>query len=63
MTDLEKVCDLIIGTGARHIHGPETLGLGDPRVTVQNAIFEGPAGEVIELLQQFRFPGDLPEAV
>lgn len=63
VTDLEEACDRIIGAGARHIHGPEKLGLGDPRVTVQNAIFEGPAGEVIELLQQVRFPGDLPVAV
>ena len=63
VTDLEKACERIIDAGARHLHGPETLGLGEPLVTVQNAIFEGPAGEVIELLQQVRFPDDLPEAV
>lgn len=58
VTDLDEACALIVSAGARHLHGPETLDLGSPAIRVRNAIFEGPAGEVIELLQQVRFPGD-----
>lgn len=60
VNDLEKACARIVEVGATHLHGPENLGLGQPEVSVQNAIFEGPAGEVIELLQHVRFPSDLP---
>mgnify|MGYP003668863276 CR=1 FL=1 len=63
VNDLEKACARIVEAGATHLHGPENLGLGQPEVSVLNAIFEGPAGEVIELLKHVRFPGDLPEAV
>lgn len=58
VSDLTKASARIIEAGATHLHGPETLGLGQPEVRVENAIFEGPAGEVIELLQQVHFPGD-----
>jgi len=61
VTDLPKACDHVIEAGARHLHGPEVLNLGHPSVEVRNAIFEGPAGEIIELLQEVRFPGDLSE--
>lgn len=61
VTDLEKASARIVEAGAKHLHGPETLSLGRPEVLVRNAIFEGPAGEIIELLQQVRFPGDLPK--
>lgn len=59
VTDLDQACDRIVEAGARHLNGPEELTLGQPEVRVRNAIFEGPAGEVIELLQTVRFPGDL----
>lgn len=62
VTDLTNACAQILDAGATHLHGPETLRLGQPEVSVENAIFEGPAGEVIELLQHVRFPGDLPNA-
>ncbi|MGX1498748.1 catechol 2,3-dioxygenase-like lactoylglutathione lyase family enzyme [Labrenzia sp. MBR-25] len=58
VTDLDQACDRIVDAGARHLNGPEALTLGQPEVRVRNAIFEGPAGEVIELLQTVRFPGD-----
>ena len=38
--------------------GPERLDLGQPPVRVENAIVDGTAGEVIELLAPVRFPGD-----
>lgn len=60
VTDLDQASRLIIAAGARRLYGPETLDLGRPVVRVHNAIFEGPAGEIIELLQDVRFPGDLP---
>ncbi|EAV44326.1 hypothetical protein SIAM614_04170 [Roseibium aggregatum IAM 12614] len=58
VTDLDQACTRIVEAGARHLNGPEALTLGQPEVRVRNAIFEGPAGEVIELLQTVRFPGD-----
>lgn len=58
VTDLDRASSRIVAAGARHLHGPEALSLGTPAVDVQNAIFEGPAGEIIELLTQVRFPGD-----
>ena len=58
VTDLDQACLRIGEAGARQLNGPETLTLGDPEVRVRNAIFEGPADEVIELLQTVRFPGD-----
>lgn len=61
VSDLERACAQIAAAGARHLHGPETLALGHPEVNVHNAIFEGPAGEIIELLHTVRFPGDRPE--
>ncbi|MGS4986787.1 VOC family protein [Roseibium sp. RP-7] len=60
VTDLDQACVRIVEAGARHLHGPEALTLGQPEVRVRNAIFEGPAGEIIELLQPVRFPGDQP---
>lgn len=58
VSDLERASDRIVAAGAKHLHGPEDLALGTPEVRVRNAIFEGPAGEIIELLQSVRFPGD-----
>lgn len=63
VNDLDRACERIVEAGATHLHGPETLGLGYPTISIHNAIFEGPAGEVIELLQDVRFPGDLLEVV
>lgn len=62
VNDLAIATDLIVEVGARHLYGPENLRLGEPSVLVRNAIFEGPADEVIELLQAVQFPGDRPES-
>lgn len=59
VSDLEQACSRIVVAGATKLYGPEALGLGDPVVNVRNAIFKGPAGEIIELLQTVRFPGDV----
>ncbi len=59
VTDLDRASEQIIVAGAKHLAGPEALVLGQPKVHVRNAIFQGPAGEVIELLQQMNFPGDM----
>lgn len=58
VTDIDDASVRILAAGAKHLYGPEKLALGQPEVQVCNAIFEGPAGEVIELLQPVRFPGD-----
>ncbi|WP_153768328.1 VOC family protein [Labrenzia sp. CE80] len=58
VADLERASDRIVAAGAKHLHGPEELAIGDPVIRVKNAIFEGLAGEIIELLQPVRFPGD-----
>jgi predicted enzyme related to lactoylglutathione lyase len=60
VSDLDQACARIVEAGARHLNGPEALTLGQPEVRVRNAIFEGPAGEIIELLQSVHFPGDRP---
>ncbi|MBK4216179.1 hypothetical protein JJJ17_09605 [Paracoccus caeni] len=60
VSDLEAATDSIIAAGARQLSGPETLHLGLPAVTVHNAIFEGVAGEIIELIEKVSFPGDSP---
>lgn len=55
---LEEATQHIITAGAKHMAGPHALELGTPKVHVRNAIFEGPAGEIIELLEHCAFPGD-----
>ncbi len=62
VTDLDQASSQIIAAGAQRLHGPEVLDLGLPAVRAQNVIFKGPGGEVIELLQEVRFPGDHPDA-
>jgi len=60
VTDLARAMAQAEAAGARRLHGPEELSLGAPPVSVRNAIFEGPSGEIIELLAPVCFPGDLP---
>jgi len=58
VSNLEDASQHILAAGAKHMAGPNALALGQPTIHVRNAIFEGPAGEVIELLEQVSFPGD-----
>jgi catechol 2,3-dioxygenase-like lactoylglutathione lyase family enzyme len=64
--DLDTASAHIIAAGALRLTEAETLALGDPIVNVRNAIFTGPSGVIIELLQAVSFPLDrapLPNAM
>jgi hypothetical protein len=51
VTDFNVASLRIVEAGARQLHGLEMHDLGRP---------EGPAGEIIELPQEVRFPDDRP---
>ncbi len=58
VSDLNAASDRIIAAGATRMTDAEALALGTPVVNVRNAIFEGPAGVIIELLAPVSFPLD-----
>ena len=61
VSNLDLAVQRIVEAGATKLYGPETLELGTPAITVHNAIFEGIAGEIIELLEPVTFPGDISD--
>lgn len=58
VADLQAAVDIAVAAGGRLRIAPEVLHLGTPPVAINNAIIDGTAGEVIELLEPARFPGD-----
>lgn len=62
VSNLDLAIECAVQAGATKLYGPERLALGEPPVAVHNAILEGPAGEIIELLEQVVFPGDFTQA-
>ena len=58
VSDLDLASAQIIAAGASRLTEAEALALGEPVVNVRNAIFEGPAGVIIELLEPVAFPLD-----
>lgn len=63
VADAHAAASTAVAAGARLIAAAERLTLGEPPVSVRNALVEGPGGEVIELLEEVAFPGDRPAAI
>lgn len=57
--DVSAAIRAAVAAGGTLRFGPERLDLGAPPVAVENAIIDGTAGEVIELLAPVVFPGDV----
>tara|TARA_R110002033_G_scaffold38863_6_gene78469 strand:+ start:1047 stop:1511 length:465 start_codon:yes stop_codon:yes gene_type:complete len=62
VSDLHIASRHIIAAGATRLTQAESLALGTPAVNVRNAIFEGPGGVIIELLEPVSFPLDRARA-
>lgn len=55
--DVEIMYQHAFEHGAKPCEEPSTLSLGEPPLLVKNALVYSPNGEVIELMEEVRFPG------
>ncbi|ASS67501.1 MULTISPECIES: VOC family protein [unclassified Paenibacillus] len=61
--DAEQSYRHAIACGAKPLIGPEVLALGNPVMTVRNALVHSPNGEVLEFMEEIDFDSLRPDSM